>query len=110
MSALDVIFTAMPLIAFAGLMLSIRFGKIWNLYIWAVITIATLVLGVVSMSVIKPLDFAPSTLGAIVSDLLVFTYIMAMIYGAFGVRSGNWERVIVAGIFVVLVALTSAVL
>jgi hypothetical protein len=108
--AFDTILAIMPFLAFIGLMLAVKFGKIANIYLFAVITIATVVLGVVSLSVIKPFDFSASTLGAIVGNMLAVTYIGSMFYGAWGVRTGNWERVIVAGMFVLLVSLVSAVI
>ena len=91
-------------------MLAIKLGKLANIYLFVVITLATVILGVISLSFIRPLDFAPSTLTAIVTDLLVLTYIGAMFYGAWGIKTNRYERVIVAGLFVALVSLTSAVI
>ena len=110
MSATDMLFMLIPLAAFAGLMLSIKFVKIRNIYITAIITIATTILGIIPLSVIGPIVINPSTLAATVRNLLVAFYIGAMIYGGLGIRKNNWERVIVAGMFVLLVALTSAVI
>ena len=108
MDALSAIMVFIPVISFIGLMLAVRLGKLANIYLFIVITIATIITGIISLSVIRPLSTDP-TIGAIFGNVLVATYIAAMLYGSIGVKTGSWERVIVAGLFVILVSLASVV-
>jgi len=110
MSTFDMIMMFIPMISFIGLMLAIKTGKLASIYMFAVVTIATVILGIISLSVMHPLASDMSSLTVVVSNVLVITYIGAMIYGAWGVRSGNFERVTAAFMFVLLVSLTSAVI
>ena len=106
----DIILILIPIISYVALTLSVRAGKIAGMYLFVVVTIATLILGMISLSNITPFNMSPSDMRDVVLDVLTFTYIVAVVYGAFyGARSHNVERIIVGGAFVLLVSLIAAV-
>ena len=109
MSPIDAILMAIPLLTYIGFMLSVKFGKVSNIVLFAVITLATIILGVISISVIQPVDTGDSGMRGLLTNAIVTIYIASMIYGGyFGAAKGNYERVIVGGIFILLITLTSA--
>jgi hypothetical protein len=99
-----------PIVSYVALMLAVRTGRLVAVYLFAAVTLATTILGLVSISLITPLNFAATDLRGWVLNILAAVYVCAMIYGSFAARSGNTERLITGGIFVTIVALVSAVI
>jgi len=111
MSIFDYIMLSIPLLSYAGLVIATKLGKLATFYLFAAVTLATLIVGIVSISVIKPIDAAASDMRGFVSNALTSTYIAAMLYGSFfGIKKDNYERVFIAGLLILIVSLASAVI
>ncbi|MCL2606939.1 MAG: hypothetical protein FWD92_00020 [Methanomassiliicoccaceae archaeon] len=103
-----IIMTAIPLIAFFGMVAGFFFHKFAGVYLSVVVLVATVILGAVSISVIRPLSSDMSSFAAAVSNFMVAAYIGGMAYGAYGAHHKNFERIAVAFALVLTVVLASA--
>jgi len=93
---------AMPILTYIGLMISITFNKLSNVFLFVVVTIATIVLGLISISVIRPVG------ESILTTIIAGAYIGAMIYGGIGAKTKNTERLAVGLVIVILISFVSA--
>jgi len=107
MSALDTIIMLIPVITYVALLLAVRAGKLASIYLFATVTLATTILGIVSISIIPSIDFSAGGVRGLAVNALVATYIGAMIYGAFGAKKHNVERMTIGLIAVLLVSIVS---
>jgi len=111
MVALNTIMLFIPILAYIGLVIAVKTGRLASLYLFAAVTLATIILGVVSISLIKPISPSVSDLRGLAVNLIAVTYISAMLYGSyFGARVNDVERVIVGGFLIVLISIVSAVM
>jgi len=112
MNAFDTLLALMPMITFISLMFTLKFGKsyIANLYLFVVIMLATVVLGLISLSIIQPFTLNISTPRNVLINVIAGTYILAMVYGGWGIKNNKAERVIVAGMFIFMISLVSLVI
>jgi len=99
-----------PLVSYIALMLAVKTGRLAQIYLFLTVTVATVILGIISITTIAPLNAAASSFRDWTRNIIVAVYVGAMLYGGFGARTNNLERLIVGGVFVALVSLVSAVI
>jgi hypothetical protein len=109
-SAINTLWMLVPIISYVALMVAVKTGRLAQIYLFLTVTVATVILGVVSISMIAPLNADASSLRDWTRNIIVAVYVGAMLYGAIGTKSNNLERVLVGGLFVALVSLVSAVI
>ncbi|MCL2607624.1 MAG: hypothetical protein FWD92_03605 [Methanomassiliicoccaceae archaeon] len=109
MNAFDMILMAIPVITYTLVMISIKTGKLQGVYVFLVITSATMLLGWMSLSLITPIDPSAHTLRGFVLNTLVVLYALSFLYGGIGMRKNNYERAVVGGVSVAMISLVSAV-
>lgn len=109
-SAIDTLLIFVPVISYIALMMAVKTGRLAQIYLFLTVTIATVILGVVSITMIAPLNADANSLRDWVRNIIVAVYVGAMLYGSIGTRSNNLERVMVGGLLVTLVSLVSAVI
>jgi heme/copper-type cytochrome/quinol oxidase subunit 2 len=107
---MDIVMMLVPVLTYIALMFAIRMGKLSNIFLFVVITVATLILGIISISVVRPIDTESGDLRALVINVTVGMYILSFLYGGWGARSGNFERILVGGIAIAFISLISAVM
>ena len=111
MSALDTLLAFLPIITFALFLIAAYFKKLANVVLFLGFMVLTLIIGVFSISSISPLSASPLGLSGLVTNMLVFLYVAAVIYGGyFGAYIRNYERMIVSLIIVTFISLVSAVI
>jgi len=104
---LSSILVFIPVLTYAGLMFALKFGKLSSIYLFLTLTIATVILGIISISLIQPIGSGSGMAGLMINVIAV-TYILCMAYGAMGVMTNRYERVFVGGFGIVLISLMSA--
>jgi len=107
---LNSVLMLVPVVSYIALVFSVKTGRLAGIYLFLTVTLATTILGIISISLIEPLNLSPSGLKEWVQNLILAVYVGAMIYGGIGARTGSAERLLVGGFAVVLVSLVSAVI
>jgi hypothetical protein len=107
MNTIDMILMILPVASYIGLIICVKTGKIVNILTLSIVTVAVVILGILPISIIKPINIDASDPHQWFFNILAILYIGAMIYGAIGARTGSMKRIVIGGAIVVSICLFS---